>query len=373
MLRSLLPLAALLASAPSRASTVAVVTPLQDRLPPGRLELVERSVCRALALDRGFTVIPPGESFARLARESALLTSRRRAADLLAAAVTLVEQMRYREALRQLDAAHSAAEAGLARVVEPKLLADIHLQRGVALLPLDLGRARRALAESFGLSLRPRRNLRGLSPKVREELDRAAAARRPLPDLLPSDVRRIAAVLKVSALVVISTGGPRGSPEWRTGLLLVDLPGGRARRVELRWAPAASRADVSGRVRREVEPFLPPRRHTARRRRLRRIGIWSSAGMAVASIAAGAALLALSRQRFDEAGGLANQSPQVEYYPRVYDLEQSGQRLQGGAIGLLVVGGASVAAGLALILWRPDRLAGPVRLDLGPGSFRIAF
>jgi hypothetical protein len=292
--------------------------------------------------------------------------ARRRARSLLAEATLLGEQVRYDEALRKLESAETAALEGLARLVEPSLLADIYFQRGIALLPTDQGAAHRYLVQSFVLS--PGRTARsGTAPKIASALRRAAeqAVRAPLspPDL--AEAARAARLLQARFLLAAELRVTAGQTV--AGLFLYDRDheGWRTSRVE--WpvdAPEAARVRMRGAARALLpraaaaasQPVAGPAREGPR------VWPWVATAASGALLIAGGALLGVARARAEEYEDLGRQQPPVDYDSVARPVEEAGRRHDTAGIVCVAVGAA--AGVTALILWLLPHESRPRSADL---------
>jgi hypothetical protein len=326
--------------------------------------LIARSGARALA---------PAEAAASLETDPELASARQRATSLLEQATELARNVRYERALSLLAAAESAAERGLAALVDPRLLADLYLQRGIALLATDAGAAQRWLVRSFQHFLARPLDPAVHAPKILQALRQAARAARGEEARDPPE-----AILGQAARVL----------GVQTVLLLRLAPGARAR-VDLRrfdarresyagslavsW-PSDAGPDDARLALRALSPWFPraDEGETPRRARTSPLA-WVFLGAGVAATAAGIGLAVQAQARFDDASALANQKKLLEYAPEARDLEDSGRALRAGSIVCFTLGAAAAVA--ALVVWqrtRPPREAS-VRVSVAPAGLRLTY
>ena len=314
---------------------------------------------------------------ARLSDDAAAAEHRRRADALVASGRALAEQVHYEAALRTLAAAEREARAGLALFVAPRLLAEICFYRGIALLPTDRAEGTRSLVQSF--QLHPERTLVASerSPKLERAIARARAEARVAPPLRPSDEETslAARALGVERLVLLRVSGAGGREEARLARFDLRQPRWREARA-IGWSASADEAALVAVLRGAFDEILPAKRGVARPRPARSPGAPRRtlplvlAGLGGAALASGAVLLVLARGRENAAQGLADQTPPVEYEPRVREIEEAGRRYDAAGIACLVAGGAAVVVATAVWLLRPE--PSRPRLSVGPGGIRVA-
>ncbi len=368
----LLALLGTLAAAPAGAAQPAPVVCVSHGVSAERVAELEEAFERA-ARAAGVTLRPERLDGPRL------LADRGRAAGLLKQAAALAAEVRYDAALARLVQAEVAANAGLAALADPRLLADLYLERGVALLLADPGAARGWLQQSF--LLWPARQLReqDYPPKILGALRRAArqAARSGPIGVSGAEATRAARVLRAQRLLVVVVR-PTPDGEQLTlrrfdagtgwgGLELVDLPAGLdAQETATRLRrPLVSLLEVERAPARELVLPKPP----VEPRQPLKLLPWVTGGLAVVMLATGIGLSAVAASRSSDAEALAGRTPPVEYIPTVRDLEDEGTRYRTGAIVCLTLAGVAgvVTAILALTSSRPGRVSA------APGGLRVSF
>lgn len=331
---------------------LAAMVHLPERLDADRARVVDEALRRALAGLGEASSVAPDRTFALLAREARVKDARSRAAELLARALVLIDRLRYPEALQVLDAARSNAVAGLAQLVQPKLLADLDFHTGVVKHVMQSPEASALLERSFALWPRRAIDSPAKSPKVLRALRQAAvrAARVPPPLPTAGEMRRAANLVGVERFVLV-TPLEQGAELEVVELRVFHRAGGRwiGSRKQV-WPSGASLVEIFPRMERAVRRVLDLQRRTARSpTRGRRVLAWVTTGAAVALAGAGAALFAVSDQRMKEAESLATTPPSVEYADEAQGLESEARQLRIGAIVTLSL--AAVAAAGAVVLW----------------------
>lgn len=338
----------------AQARPVAATLHLPERLSAGRAQVVEEALSRALSGLEGAGAVPPERTFSLLARDPRGKAARRRATDLLASAIVLVDRLRYPEAVRVLGRARAEAVRGLAQLVEPKLLADIDLQQGVVRHVMQDPRAREQLEHSFAIF--PGRALHAgtRSPKVvqalREAASRARRSHPPLPTV--GEMRRAAALIGADRLVLVTPLELTGALEV-LDLRVFHKDGWVGGRKQV-WPAGAPLDEVAARLTRALREVLGQAPVVAVAGAPAtagggRIYAWLATGLAAALAGAGAALFVVSDRRIDEAESLATTPPTAEYSDRAQGLEDSARRLRTGAIVTLSLAGAAAVG--ALVLW----------------------
>jgi hypothetical protein len=354
--------------------------PSWARARPQRVAVVDDGVASAPELEHvvsavadatrraGSTALGPDEVRGELQLDGALLTRRKAAETALGEAKGLVANVRYDDALVRLSVAEREAQAGLAGLAVPRLLAEIYLQRGLALLATDDAAAQRWLLLSF--QLWPGRTLDPYdhAPRILQVLqqtERGARAARPNPRLRESDASRLARLVHASA--VLAVDAYLDSDQSRVRVTVRRFDAGRgvwSGSVSLDWAAGASNAAVDE----ALQPVagLLPQEAPGNRLDPGRTWGWVLLGVSAVTLATGIGLTVHAMGQIDEARGLAKQTQPVEYFPRVSDLEDQADRSRTGAIISYAIGAVSVAAGLYLLLrGDPPRREAPVALRTG--------
>lgn len=344
-------------------------------LVPGS-DAIDRTLIRelvALVARSGARALAPADVAASLEADPELASARQRASSLLEEATELARNVRYERALAVLSTAESAAERGLAALVDPRLLADLYLQRGIALLATDAGAAQRWLVRSFHHF--PTRQLDPTvhAPKILQALRQAARdARgeegRGLPE---ATLGQAARVLGAQTILLL-----RLEPGARSR---IDLRRFDARResytgsLAVSW-PADASPDEARLALRALAPWFPRAEQGEAPRRTRTSPLaWVFLGAGAAATAAGIGLAVQAQARFDDASALANQKKLLEYAPEARDLEDSGRALRAGSIVCFTLGAAAAVA--ALVVWqrtRPPREAS-VRVSVAPAGLRLTY
>ncbi len=351
-------LALLLAALPSSSTAsprAELVVVLADGAAGPELARATREVTWALRRG-GATALAPEEAQGELARDADLRAHRQQAETALAQAVALVANVRYDEALIRLASAEREAQAALAALVAPRLLAEICLQRGLALLATDGAAAQRWFAQSAqhwpGREFDPADH----APPILQRLREAEGAARASPlerRLRASDAARLARALRASALLTLSARVTRGRV--RLSVRRYDAARGAwTAGSRLEWRAGASDDEVREVLRPLAGP-LPPLSgdaHASTGGGVRRAVGWVLVGVSAATLAAGVGLTLHALGRIDQARSLANRLQPVEYGGQVSDLEDQAARSRAGAIVCYSTAAASAVAALVLLLRR---------------------
>ncbi len=360
----LLLLAAASAEAAPRVAILAPGDPLDRVLLRELSAIVSRSGARPLA---------PAEAASRLEADPGLASARQRASSLLERATELARNVRYDEALAALRTAETAAERGLAAVVEPRMLSELYLQRGLALLATDAAEAQRWLESSF--QHWPGRPLDASvhAPRILQALRAAARTARVegARELAEADLGRAARILGVQTILLVRAGGERGRLSVRR---FDSRPEAYAGTTEVEWTADASPAQAREALRGLLLWF--PRAGEdggAPRTRVSPL-TWVLLGVAGAATVTGIGLAAQAQVRFDDAGALANRTPKLEEYaPAARDAEDAGRALRTGAIVSFSLGAAAAVA--AVVVWQRTkaRREPAVRVGLAPAGLRLRY
>jgi len=358
---------------------VGAMVHLPERLAVQRAKVVEEALSRVLAERGGASAVAPDQVFSRLAREARGRSARRRAADLLAKAVVLVDRVRYIEAVAALEQARSSAVAGHAQLVDPKLLADVDFQLGVVRHVMQHRTAGALLERSFALWPRRALDPGDRSPKVARAIRDAAARARRSPPPLPGvgEMRHAARVSGVERLVLVTPSEQTRSLEVVDVRVFRHRRGWTATRKQV-WPSDASVDQVASRLGRTVGELLglsdggTAGGTCSRWRPL----AWTSGALAVALAGTSAALFVVSHQRVEEAESLGTNPPSVEYADEAQGLESSARSMRTGAIVTLALAGAAAAG--AVVLWiatraKPGSGSGERRLALQGAGVLVRF
>jgi hypothetical protein len=336
-----------------------------------RLERVTGEVSAAVQR-AGLAALGPAEVRALLELDATVTAHRERAEQRLVEATTLVNNVRYDEALLKLTAAEREAAAGVATIVAPRLLADIHLQRGLALLATDPAAAQRWFVLSFQLWSRRALDPTDHAPRILlalRQAARVARASRSERRMRATEAARLARLASAQVVLAVHARLDQGAGRVRVALRCFDAKESDwSGSTTVDWSVDATAAEVQEALR-PVGSLLPSSARSASRPL--RAAAWVLFGVGAATLATGIGLTFHAVSQIDEARSLASRQPLVEYAPRVSDLESSGVSSRTGAIVCYSLTAAAVAA--AVVLWvrsGPERAK--ARITAVPGGASIA-
>jgi len=267
--------------------------------------------------------------------------------------------MEYDKATSALQGTEQDAVDGLLRFVAPQLLAEIHMQRGLLLLPTKPNVARKALRQSF--AVHPREIKGGaLSPKILAELRKANAASpmRP-PEISVAEASSAAAALAVVHLILPTV---RDGADTELQLVVFDAKSRTWRRTTssmsekqlaitlravLDLPPAVAppvRLEISAPASAPVEPAPATAARAGDDRSRRSIWPWVAASVGAAGAILGTTLWVISDDRVTKAEGFAGRDPLLEYAADAEGLETSARQLRAGSIVSLIAAGVAITA-----------------------------
>ncbi len=322
-------------------------------------------ICRAL--------LSPHETLQALRNHPTLRTSRQKAAKKTARAAALIQQMKYPRALEQLERAKAEANAGLAQLLQPRLLSEIHFLQGIAHLPNKSPVAQEELLLSFSFWPTREINKEQYPPRIINLLQQSAKKARatPLPPPPPALGARAAAVLKVKRLLVAWPRTSRGQVKLQ--LWLYD-----ARQqawiwsAEETWAQETPLALVEDQITARLKSYFLPPSPVAPAAPTRGWMIWLGAGISGATLVCGTVFSLLAQNKATEIEALAGQSPPVEFDPVGGDLEDAGTRWRTAAIISFSLAGAAAITTTLLALWPSEsEVDQRPTISVGPGSVRL--
>jgi hypothetical protein len=343
---------------------------------PVRIAVVDDGGCgeaatrelAAAARSSSTAALGPREVRGILESDDSLAEHRRRALVLLGEGIQLVANVRYDDALIRLVGAEREALGGLARVASPKLLADIHLQRGLALLATDAEAAQRSFVLSF--QLWPERVLDPSTypPRILQTLTQAARAgrRSAAPGLRTGEAARVARLLGVRAVLAMQCAS--SGQQVRAAVRRFEA-GAWAGPVAVEWRDDATPAEL----REALRPALTLIPAGGGGMRPQRIAAWALFGASAVALAAGIGLSVRSAGQFSEASSLAGQSPLVEYAPRIQELESSGASARTGAIISFTIGAVAAVVGAVLYLRSGESRQPAARVGVRGASFAFSW
>jgi hypothetical protein len=368
------------------AALLLLATPSLASPPPGRVVVIDEGMAgvpelepvagqvTAVVRGAGFKVLGPDKVRSTLERDAALAARRQRAEERLAQATTLVNNVRYDEALIKLAAAERAAMAGLAGIVAPRLLAEIHLQRGLALLATDPVAAERWLVMSFRIWPRRALDPADHAPRILQALRSAARAARATGTgrrMQATEAGRVARVVPARLIFAVHAQVDRATRRVRVAVRRFDTEQSAwSGAITVDWFSDATAAEVRGALR-PVVGLLPSDTAEGGGSRPQRTAAWVLFGASAVGLATGIGLTVHAASQIDEARSLANRRPLVEYSPQVRELEDSAVRSRTGAIVAYSLGGAALVAAVVLFLRSGPRRS-EARVVLAPGGAGVA-
>lgn len=352
-----------------------------------REEAWESALTKSLEGQQGRRLMGPAEARGALEKDDQLRRKREEAEAALARAMEMVDQMLYDEAMRQLEAAESSARDGLARLAQPKLLSEIHLLRGTALLPTNAAGAHRSMVQSFHYWPQRQASAETIPPKIYGAMMEARKAAMSTTPPLPNraQVARAAEVLQATQLLLIVPWV--GSGREQAGVRLLDPRQGtwvEQARVDL---PVGATPEQ---IREGLQPIFDrfwPKQSGVNETSggtttpaKRRWAPWVAAGIGVAAAGVGTAMLLMAKGKQNELEESKCDDPTSDScHPwDSWGTERDSQGRAFNTAGIVCLSIAGAAAVTSVVLWllpRREKASSPSpepEIGVGPGSVSLS-